>query len=82
MRIGILSDTHDQVARTAEAVALLIAEGAEALIHCGDLTGPAVVDACAGVPGHYVFGNCDFDEDALRRAIAAVGASASIGGAN
>ncbi|HEX8201329.1 MAG TPA: metallophosphoesterase family protein [Isosphaeraceae bacterium] len=73
MRLGILSDTHDQVARTAAAVALLVAEGAEALVHCGDLTGPAVVRACAALPCHYVLGNNDFDEDALRRAIAATG---------
>jgi putative phosphoesterase len=73
MRIGILSDTHDQVARTSRAVAVLIAEGAEALIHCGDLTGPAVVYECGGLPSYYVFGNNDFDEDGLRRAMAAVG---------
>ena len=50
MRIGILSDTHDQVARTGRAVALLVAGGAEALVHCGDLTGPAVVRECGGLP--------------------------------
>jgi uncharacterized protein len=73
MRIGILSDTHDQVVRTAGAVALLVAEGAEALIHCGDLTGPAVVRVCGAVPSYYVFGNNDFDCDGLRRAIDATG---------
>ena len=73
--IGILSDTHDQVARTAGAVALLIEQGAEVLIHCGDLTGPDVVYACAGRPAYFVFGNNDFDEDGLRRAMAAVGAT-------
>ncbi len=73
MRIGILSDTHDQVARTARAVALLIEQGAEALVHCGDLTGPDVVFACAGPPSYFVFGNNDFDEDGLRRAMAVVG---------
>jgi putative phosphoesterase len=73
MRIGILSDTHDQVARTMSAVALLIAEGAEMLFHCGDLTGPEVVAACGRLPSCYVFGNNDFDEDRLRRAMAKVG---------
>ena len=73
MRLGILSDTHDQVVRTAGAVAQLVAEGAEALIHCGDLTGPAVVRACAALPSYYVFGNNDYDEDALRRAITTAG---------
>jgi hypothetical protein len=73
MRIGILSDTHDQVARTATAVAMLIAEGVEALIHCGDLTGPEVVAVCGRLPSYYVFGNNDFQEDRLRRAMARVG---------
>ena len=77
MRLGILSDTHDQVGRTAGAVAMLAAEGAEELVHCGDLTGPEVVHACAGagLPCHYVYGNNDFDLDGIERAIAATGGS-------
>lgn len=73
MRIGILSDTHDQVARTAIAVAMMIAEGAEVLFHCGDLTGPEVVAECGRLPSYYVFGNNDFDEPGLRAAIGRVG---------
>ena len=73
MRLGIISDTHDHVARTARAVALLVAEGAEVLVHCGDLTGPEIVHECAALPSHFVFGNNDFDEAALRDAMAAVG---------
>lgn len=73
MKLGILSDTHDQVERTAGAVALLKAQGAELLIHCGDLTGPEVVYACADLPCHYVLGNNDYDERELRRAIEGTG---------
>jgi uncharacterized protein len=73
MRIGIISDTHDQVHRTARAIAILIAEGAEVLCHCGDLTGPAVVAECGRLPSFYVFGNNDFEEDRLRRAMVQVG---------
>jgi uncharacterized protein len=70
MRIGILSDTHDRLERTARAVELLRAEGAEALFHCGDLTGPEVVEACGVLPCHFVFGNNDADcVPDLRRAI-------------
>ena len=72
MRIGIISDTHDHRKRTAAAVSLLIAEGAEALIHCGDLTGPEIVHECGMLPGYYVFGNNDFDEEGLRQAMADV----------
>src|SRR5689334_13658422 len=73
MKVGILSDTHDHVKRTARAVAMLRDEGAEALFHCGDLTTADIVYECAGLPGHYVFGNNDFDEDDLREAIRLVG---------
>jgi putative phosphoesterase len=69
MRIGILSDTHDQRARTAAAVQLLAAEGAEVLIHCGDLTSPDLVYECSMLPCYFVFGNNDFDEAGIRRAI-------------
>lgn len=73
MKIGILSDTHDQVERTSRAVAALVGAGAEALVHCGDLTLPAVVLECGGLPGYFVFGNNDFDEEGLRRAMDRVG---------
>jgi putative phosphoesterase len=73
MRVGIISDTHDRLDRTAAAVELLQSHGAEALIHCGDLTGPEVVDLCGPLPGHFVLGNNDDDTPALRRAIAAAG---------
>jgi putative phosphoesterase len=74
MRIGILSDTHDQLPRTVAAVELLRAEGAETLFHCGDLTGAKVVAACAVLPAYYVFGNNDADNlPALQRAIERTG---------
>ena len=73
MRIGILSDTHDQVARTRAAVRLLVDAGAEVLIHCGDITIPDVVYELAPLPSYFVFGNCDFDLEELRQAIAAIG---------
>jgi putative phosphoesterase len=73
MRVGILSDTHDQVDRTRVAVKVLIEAGAETLIHCGDITIPEVVYELAPRPSYFVFGNCDDDLGDLRRAIAAIG---------
>lgn len=72
MRIGILSDTHDRRERAARAVSLLVEAGAEALIHCGDLTIPDVVYECAPLPSFFVFGNNDYDEDGIRQAIDAI----------
>jgi uncharacterized protein len=61
MRIGILSDTHDELIRTRKAVALLQDAGVEVLIHCGDFIAPAIVSACSALPLWFVFGNNDSD---------------------
>lgn len=61
MRIGILSDTHDEFARTKHAIDMLRSAGAEALIHCGDLTSPAIVELLAPLHSWFVFGNHDAD---------------------
>ncbi|HEY1188888.1 MAG TPA: metallophosphoesterase family protein [Gemmata sp.] len=61
MRLGILADTHDRIARTRSAIELLRAAGAEALVHCGDLASPEVVELLAVLPSWFVFGNHDAD---------------------
>jgi putative phosphoesterase len=61
MRIGILSDTHDQLERARLAIQVLRAEGAEALVHCGDLVGPEMVAVCQVLPCYITFGNHDAD---------------------
>jgi uncharacterized protein len=74
MRLGILSDTHDELARTRLAVQMLRDAGVEALIHCGDLAGPPIVEALAVLPAWFVFGNHDSDMvPALQRAAAEFG---------
>ena len=40
MKIGILSDTHDQIERIGKAVALLNAEDVGLVVHCGDIVSP------------------------------------------
>src|SRR4051812_419091 len=75
MRIGILSDTHDEMARTRRALELLRGEGVEALVHCGDFASPAILRACAVMPLYFVFGNHDADAvPDLEREAAASGA--------
>ncbi len=61
MRVGIISDTHDQLAVTRHAVRLLQHERAEVLVHCGDLTGPEIVQICAVLPCFFALGNHDAD---------------------
>lgn len=59
MLIGILSDTHDEHFRTRIAVEKLGELGAEALIHCGDVTTIGILETLSALPTHFVFGNCD-----------------------
>lgn len=76
MLLGILADTHDELARTKRAVEVLREAGAEALIHCGDLTGPPIVAVCSALPLWFVFGNHDADSvPELQRASSQFGAA-------
>lgn len=67
MLLGILADTHNELERTKVAVKMLRDEGASALIHCGDLALPNIVEACAVLPFHFTFGNHDADNVSLLR---------------
>lgn len=40
MRIGIVSDTHDDLAAVEAAVSLFDREGVDAVVHCGDFVAP------------------------------------------
>ena len=74
MKIGVISDTHDKVEITAAAIRLLLDEGAELLLHCGDICRPRTIRLFDEVPTHFVIGNNDEPEE-LTSTIAAVGAS-------
>lgn len=59
MKIGLISDSHDNEDATEKALQIL--EGVDALIHSGDLCAPFMVDLLDdfSVPVHVVFGNID-----------------------
>lgn len=61
MLLGIISDTHDDLARTGEALRILQNQRADALIHCGDLASDEIVFLCSQLPFYFVFGNHDAD---------------------
>lgn len=71
-KIGLLSDSHGRSSTTRRGVEVLLQHGAEVLVHLGDVGTVEVIDALAVArPGigqmeaHLVFGNTDWDRDAL-----------------
>lgn len=71
MKICVVSDSHDRAEPLARAVRDAKAQGAEAVIHCGDLIGaqslkPAIA---VGLPIHLIHGNNAGDASALFRLV-------------
>lgn len=67
MKICIVSDSHDLADPLAAAIAEAQANGAQAVIHCGDLIGVNTLRASIklGIPLHIVHGNNLGDQIAL-----------------
>lgn len=71
MKIGLISDTHNNLSATITAARLLLDAGVEAVLHCGDLGSPRILDElyarfyAPGVPLYVVWGNCDGGEPDL-----------------
>jgi hypothetical protein len=59
MKIGVVSDSHDDSRRLAAAVAQARDWGARAILHCGDIIGPNTLNEALalGLPVHAVHGN-------------------------
>ena len=59
MKICIVSDSHDHREPLAAAVAQARDDGAQAVLHCGDLVAPSTLHAIVrlGLPIHLIHGN-------------------------
>ena len=73
MQLGVVSDTHGHVGYTREAIRMLESLEVEAVLHCGDIGSPEIVELFSAWPTHFVFGNVDHDAAALKDAILAAG---------
>jgi hypothetical protein len=72
MTIGVLSDTHDNLANIRKAVAVFAARRVEVVLHGGDFCSPFTLPefkplAEKGVKMHAVFGNNDGDKVLLMK---------------
>jgi len=69
MIIGIITDTHDDVERTDNAVALFKQRQVELVLHLGDWVTPFIVRRFRGLRVIGLIGNNDGDVLALRKAM-------------
>ncbi len=69
MKIGLLSDSHNDTGNLTTALKMLERESVRLVIFCGDLTDPDLVPLFTGLELHMVEGNIDHDPGGLRRAV-------------
>lgn len=69
MKIGILSDTHNNLTNLQAGLAVFRAEGIHTLVHCGDLTAPETAASLGGFRVLHVIGNGDFLNGEIRRVL-------------
>lgn len=69
MKIGIFSDSHDDIPRLRAALQAAVAAGAETLLHCGDVVAAVTLARLPvlPVPLHVIHGNNGGDIYALTR---------------
>lgn len=73
MKIGIISDTHDNVQNILRAVKIFKDKEVKLVLHCGDVISPKSITFFKGVVVKFVAGNCDGDIHNLKEKAATVG---------
>jgi hypothetical protein len=75
MRIGIVSDTHNQLRNVARIVELFEAADVERVVHTGDITQAKTLEPFAALarPFHGVYGNNDVERERLGSTSARLG---------
>lgn len=75
MRIAVVSDSHDHIPHLKRAVLRANREGAELLIHCGDLISPFMLATLEQFNGqvHAIYGNNSGDQHLIASRCAAPG---------
>lgn len=79
MKLGILSDTHDNLANTRHALDVFRQHSVEQIVHCGDITISQVVTLFSEWRVVFVFGNLDREHAELAAAVKRLSGSCSIG---
>jgi len=80
MKIGIISDTHDNIPNIKKAVRIFKKRKVNFVIHVGDIVSPQTIEFFKGLNTIFVQGNCDGDTEKLKEKIAEIGGKFFIGG--
>jgi putative phosphoesterase len=79
MRIGVLSDSHNDADFVKRALDAFRERGIRTAVHCGDLTSPEIVRLFEGFETHFVRGNMDARPGDIDQAIATTAGPRSYG---
>lgn len=67
MKIGVMSDTHDNLSNTTAVLSTYRDRGIETIVHCGDLTSPEMVSYFQGFRVIFTTGNMDHTTGEIKR---------------
>jgi uncharacterized protein len=73
MKIGLISDTHDNIENIQNAISIFDDRSVSFVIHAGDIISPKAVEAFAQVKLIGVLGNNDVDVTGLKNAFDKIG---------
>jgi putative phosphoesterase len=73
MKIGLISDTHDNIQNIQNATSIFNDKNVGLVVHAGDIVSPAAVVAFRGVKLIGVLGNNDLEIDGLTNAFDRIG---------
>jgi len=65
MRIGIISDTHNNLVLARKAVEIFREKKVDMVIHAGDLTSPKILELFTPFKCRFVLGNSDIDVEMI-----------------
>ncbi len=67
MKIGIISDTHNNIELTKKAVDIFREKKIDILVHAGDFTSPRMIEFFKDFSCRFVLGNGDLDIEEMSR---------------
>ena len=67
MKIGVMSDTHDNISNTTTVLNAYRERGIDTIVHCGDLTSPEMVPYFNGFRVIFTTGNMDHTTGTIKK---------------